>query len=103
MAYVIKKQSSPKGKLRNHYYLVVGYREGGKVKQKTLFRLGEYPTFDVYLKAIEQKQQRVRNEIDRLAQNNHLPWMQRYWQSELSKLEAKYRNALSVKQKYVVE
>lgn len=103
MAYIIKKNSMRGGEVKNFYYLVMGYREGGKVKQKTVFRLGEYPTFDAYLMAIKEKQGRVRSEIARLAQGNHLLWLHRHWSSELSKLAEKYQKALAVKQKYAVE
>lgn len=113
------------GEVRNFYYLVKGYREGGKVKQKTVFRLGEYPTFDAYLKAVETERQEVRNRVERLeyllkktketfkltTATSQQVWILRKHprsirfikEEKLPKLDRKYQEALAVKEKYVVE
>ena len=91
------------GEVKNFYYLVMGYREGGRVKQKTLFRLGEYPTFDAYLKAKEEEQRRIKGEVARLDQGSHPLFVRTFWLNKLPKLKKEYRRALEVKQKYVVE
>ncbi len=48
MAYVRKK----KVKGEEYYQLVEGRRENGKVKQRVLCHLGQYPTVDVALERI---------------------------------------------------
>ena len=48
MAYVRKK----KLKGQEYYQLVEGRRENGKVKQRVLCHLGQYPTVDVALERI---------------------------------------------------
>jgi hypothetical protein len=103
MAFIIKKQSKVNGTVHYLHYLVVGYREGNKVKQRTVFRLGEYPTFDTYLKAKNEEQQRVKNEISRLILSNKPSWLRNFWLNKLPRLEKEYQAALAVKQKYVVE
>lgn len=43
MSFVINKKSKRGGKIRNLYYLVESYRDGKKVKRRTLLKLGEEP------------------------------------------------------------
>src|SRR5215217_180896 len=48
MAYVRKKRVRDK----EHYQLVEGWRENGKVRQRVLCHLGQYPSVDVALERI---------------------------------------------------
>ncbi|HIH13442.1 TPA: hypothetical protein HA242_07000 [Candidatus Woesearchaeota archaeon] len=65
MAFIISKKSRLWGQERRLYYLVESYREGDKVKRKTLLALKEHKSVAELLSHVEQKKAR---ELDRVMQ-----------------------------------
>jgi len=65
MAYIIKKQTQVKGESHDLHYLIESYREGDKVKHRQILTMGEHPTLDSMLHAIEKEKERVREGIAR--------------------------------------
>lgn len=63
MAYILAKKSTLNGVRRNLYYLVESYREGGKVKRKTIIQLGETNNIDSALEIINRKKEEILQEI----------------------------------------
>lgn len=56
MAFVIKKRSKRYGVTRPLYYLVESYRDGSKVKRRTLFALGECKTLREFIELTEKRE-----------------------------------------------
>lgn len=65
MAFIISKKSSRWKKERNLYYLVENYRDGSKVKRKTLLALKEYNSVAGLLVFTEQKRIRLSNQLQK--------------------------------------
>lgn len=80
MAFVRTKTRN--GKRR--YHLVENYREDGKVRQRTIAYLGEYPTIEAAIEGLTQEIQRrhqraesSRREADAVRQRMHPNWIAR--------------------------
>lgn len=63
MAFIISKESNERGQTKRLYYLVENYREGNKVKRKTLLALKEHRTVAEFLKSVEQEYTRLVNRL----------------------------------------
>jgi len=46
MAFIISKSSIKRGESRNLYYLVENYREGKKIRRRTIYKLYQYKNLD---------------------------------------------------------
>jgi hypothetical protein len=110
MAYILAKQSTLNGIIRNLYYLVESYRENGKVKRKKILGLGESKDFSELIDRLGHKEREIKGEIqeweDKLKVN-------RFWKFQriaqkcvarerlkLGKLEQFQKKVEEVKQAY---
>jgi hypothetical protein len=66
MAYVRKKRVKAKKhvKVYEYYQLVESYRENGKVRQRMLVHLGEYPTVEAAIEGVSRLLKRYREDSD---------------------------------------
>lgn len=72
MAFVISKPSLKDGSLRELYYLVESYREGGKIKRRTIHKLKEHKSIDEAITTLEEKKQPLVEKMRRLEQEKEL-------------------------------
>lgn len=63
MAFVISKKSNERGEIKKLYYLVQNYRDGDKIKRRTLLSLKEYKTVAELLEATEQEYEYLVNRL----------------------------------------
>ena len=56
MAFIVNKKSVADGQEKLLYYLVENYREGNKVKRKTIFRLRSNATLDEFLAVMQRRE-----------------------------------------------
>lgn len=80
MAFIISKKSKRNRQLRKLYYLVENYRQGKKVKRKTMLPLKEYNSVAELLKYEERQKAQVlekivhiKNTMDDYRQHGKLP------------------------------
>lgn len=65
MAFIISKKSTKYGKVQKLYYLVKNYREGNKIKRKTLLRLNSHASLKELLDSVEQKEVKLINRLNK--------------------------------------
>lgn len=65
MAFIISKKSRRWGNERNLYYLVESFRDGNKVRRKTLLALREHKTVVELLTSTEEKYLRLTTQLQK--------------------------------------
>lgn len=64
MAFIISKKSIRDGKERELYYLVQNYREGKRIKRRTLLKLEEQNNLTELLERFKAEKQKLLNDVD---------------------------------------
>lgn len=81
MAFIISKKSTWGGETRLLYYLVENYREGNKIKRKTLLKLNKQNNLSEILQSTKQEEAKLllelktcKEKLDSITKNMNQPY-----------------------------
>ena len=106
MAFIVCKKSRRHGEARDLFYLVENYRDGGKVKRRTLIGLGESTTLQDAVASIQKEidlavetVNKCQNGLQIMTNTARIHWL-RWGNNELDKLNPKMNLLIELQEKY---